>query len=279
LKLSRIILKAGTLILVVPFLTANLFLASQEASAAPDLIVLAAHNQEQAMAVRDRTRYQQELAVQRFLLNTKPSTDNSTPEKKPKKQGERTTVVSVEPSSAVDALGRREVLVRIVSDTDEHGTPKAHIDPKGQPGLLVEVLWDELFFPLQEEKLPFLKFEPMPSENPEITKFRFGPKVQAKTMILASGSVSIDSATAGIREIRILSLHNLQSIHKQLAKLENISADIQYETFRGTWNLPASAEGHGISHLPHLDGFFEFKFREWGHEQVMEIPDPQKIQF
>lgn len=279
MKPLRIAIKTRNPILVVPFLTASLLLASQRVGSPPDLIVLAAHQQEQAMAVRDRTRYQQELAVQRFALTSNQSADNAIPEKDSKKQGERTTVVSIEPSPTVDTLGRREVLVRIVSDTDEHGNPKAHIDPKGQPGLLVEVLWDELFFPLQEEKLPFLKFEPIPSEDPAIAKYHFEPKVQAKTLILASGSVSIDSATAGIKEIRIQSLHNLQSLNKHLVKLESISAEIQYEPFRGTWNLPASAEGHGISHLPHLDGFFQFKFREWNHEPVMEIPEPQKVQF
>ena len=279
MKFSRLNLKAARATCVVPFLTATILFGFQKASQTPDLIILAAHNQEQAMAVRDRTRYQQELAVQRFALGAHPSPEIDAKEQNAKMEGERTTVVTVEPSPTVDTLGRREVLVRIVSDTDEHGHPKAHIDPKGQPGLLVEVLWDELFFPLQEEKLPFLNFEPIPSDDPAIARFHFEPKVQAKTMILASGSVSIDSATAGIREIRILSLHNLQSIHKQLAKLESISADIQYEPFRGTWNLPASAEGHGISHLPHLDGFFQFKFREWSHEPVMDIPDPQKTQF
>lgn len=231
------------------------------------------------MAVRDRTRYQQELAVERFGLGAQPATDNGGTRKNSKKLGERTTVVSLEPSPTVDALGRREVLVHIISDTDNQGNPKPHIDPKGQPGLLVEILWDEMFFPLQEEKLPFLTFEALPSEDPAVVRYRFEPKVQAKSLILASGSVSIDVATGGVKEIRIQALHNLQSIHKQLAKLESITAEIQYERFRGTWNLPALATGHGVSHLPHLDGFFQFKFREWGHEPVLEIPEPQAVQF
>lgn len=231
------------------------------------------------MAIRDRTRYQQELAVERFGLSAQPIASDGVTGKNSKKLGERTTVVSVEPSPTVDALGRREVLVRIVSDTDNQGNPKAQIDTKGQPGLLVEILWDEMFFPLQEEKLPFLQFEALPSEDSAVVRYHFEPKVQVKSLILASGSVSIDAATGGVKEIRVQALHNLQSIHKQLAKLENITAEIQFEPFRGTWNFPASATGHGVSHLPHLDGFFQFKFREWGHEPVMEIPEPQNVQF
>ena len=231
------------------------------------------------MAIRDRTRYRQELAVERFGLSAQPTASDGVTGKNTKKLGERTTVVSVEPSPTVDALGRREVLVRVVSDTDNQGNPKAHIDPKGQPGLLVEILWDEMFFPLQEEKLPFLQFEALPSEDSAVVRYHFEPRVQVRSLILASGSVSIDAATGGVKEIRVQALHNLQSIHKQLAKLENITAEIQFEPFRGTWNLPASATGHGVSHLPHLDGFFQFKFREWGHEPVMEIPEPQAVQF
>jgi hypothetical protein len=279
LKFSRIALETRNLLLVIIIISSQLLLASPRESQTPDIIRLAAHNQEQAMAVRDRTRYQQELAVERFGLGAQPNSGNGGTKKNSKKLGERTTVVSIEPSPTVDALGRREVLVRIVSDTDDQGNPKPHIDPKGQPGLLVEILWDEMFFPLQEEKLPFLQFEAIPSDDSAVVKYHFEPKVQAKSMILASGLVSIDAATGGVKEIRIQALHNLQSIHKQLAKLESISAEIQYEPFRGTWNLPASATGNGVSHLPHLDGFFQFKFREWGYEPVMEIPEPQDVPF
>lgn len=279
MKFSRITFEGRNSLLVLILISTHLLLASPKASQTPDIILLAAHNQEQAMAVRDRTRYQQELAVERFKLGAKPDDGNAAAEKDSRKLGERTTVVSIEPSPTVDALGRREVLVRIVSDTDDRGNPKPHIDPKGQPGILVEILWDELFFPLQEEKLPFLQFDAIPSDDSAVVRYRFEPKVQAKSLILASGSVSIEAATGRVKEIRIEALHNLQSIQKQLAKLESISAEIQYEPFRGTWNLPSSATGHGVSHLPHLDGFFQFKFREWGHEAVLDIPEPQGVQF
>lgn len=228
------------------------------------------------MAVRDRTRYRQELAVERFeLARNSTHRESATNETNPRKLGERTTAVTVEPSLTPDATGRYEVLVRIVSDTDDQGRPKNNIDPKAQPGLLVESLWDELFFPLQEEKLPFLKFEVLPSPDPAVAKFHFEPTVEPRTLILASGTVTIDAATATVKAIEIESLHNLRSMNKQLAKLESISAHIEFTPFRQLWNLPSTATGQGISHLPHLDGFFRFHFKESGYEAVMKIPEPE----
>lgn len=223
------------------------------------------------MAVRDRCRYQQTLTIRRFPLpkgNAQP-TDESSPW-----LGERTTAVSVEPSLTPDSQGRYEVMVRVISDTDDHGRPKSSIDPNAQPGLLVEILWDEIFFPLQEEKLPFLRFDALPSNDAGVLRFHFEPKQSTRTIILASGAVSLDAETAAIKEIHIDSLENLQTIHKQLAKLTQISADIEYAPFRTLWNLPAMATGEGISHLPHLNGFFRFKFVESGYEPVMPVPNP-----
>jgi len=224
------------------------------------------------MVVRDRTRYRQELVVQRFdIKSAAPPADFENPPTR--KLGERTTVVTVEPSLTPDAQGRYEVLVRVVSDTDDHGRPKAHVDPKSQPGLLVEVLWDEVFFPLREEKLPFLKFEPVVSTDPDTQTFHFEPKTLAHGLILASGIVTLDSQTATVRQIRIEALYNLQSLNKLLGKIDRISAEVDFKLFRNTWSLPASASGRGVSRLPHLDGEFQFQFTETGYEPIMKIPD------
>jgi hypothetical protein len=241
----------------------------------PDIIQQAAHNQDQSMAVRDRTRYRQQLITERFALrpNQKPPTIEGEMSSL-KKLGERTTVVTAEPSLTPDPHERYEVLVRIISDTDDQGQPKPNVDPKSQPGLLVEILWDEIFFPLQEEKLPFLKFDPVDSEDSTVARYHFEPIAQPKTIILASGTVSIDRETGRVKDIHIDSLYNLRSIHKQLAKLDSISADIKFASFRDMWSLPSSATGYGISHLPHLEGFFRFKFQESGYEPVMKIPEP-----
>jgi hypothetical protein len=249
-------------------------LQAQHPAEIPELILRAAHNQDQSMAVRDRMRYRQELTVTRFALEGGSMSATPVDEDSGKKLGERTTVVTIEPSLTPDEKGRYEVIVRVVSDTDDHGQPKSKIDPKAQPGLLVEVLWDELFFPLQEEKLSFLKFESLSSADPDIAQFHFEPKSQSRAVILASGKVFIEVATGNIKEVEIDSLYNLRTIHKQLDKLERISAQIEYAPFRGVWNLPSYAIGQGVSRLPHLEGFFRFSFKESGYEPVMKIPEP-----
>lgn len=279
MKPERITTKVQICILVT-LLSSDIVVRAQKPAEIPHLILLAAHNQDQSMAVRDRTRYQQELTVQRFALapkNKKEVVDSL--ETNSKKLGERKTVVSVEPSLTPDEKGRHEVLVQTVSDTDDQGQPKIKMDPKAQPGLLVEILWDELLFPLQEEKIPFLKFESLPSSDPALALFRFGPAARPRTMVLASGVIAIDTLTGGVKEIQIEALHNLQAIHKQLSKLERISARVEFTPYRQIWNLPRRATGEGISHLPHWEGFFLFTFAETGYEPVMEIPDTQTIQF
>lgn len=260
--------------IVVAFLSVNPPLNGSTANDIPDVIQLAAHHQEQSMAVRDHTRYRQELFVQRFPFDSFQgggTQGKSSPDAK--KLGERRTVVTVEPSRTPDAQGRYEVLVRVVEDTDDQGRPKSKIDPKAQPGLLVEVLWDELFFPLQEEKLPFLKFEKLASNDPGVARFHFEPKVNPQTMILASGTISVDNTSGSVHQVTIEALHNLKSLNKQLGKLENISAQIKFAPFRGAWSFPAMAKGQGASRLPHLEGLFQFEFHESDHEPVMKIPE------
>ncbi|MDD5544934.1 MAG: hypothetical protein PHX83_17340 [Acidobacteriia bacterium] len=250
------------------------FASSQPSSDIPEIIRRAAHNQDQSMAVRDHTRYRQQLTVQRFDMKTVAS--NSASEIPPgQKLGERSTVVTVEPSLTPDEKGRYEVLVRVVSDTDDQGRPKAQVDPKAQPGLLVEVLWDEVFFPLQEEKLPFLKFESITSADPNVVQFHFEPKGKTSSIILASGTVTLDRKTSTIERLHIESLQNLQSLNKLLGRIESLSADVEFKLFRGIWSLPNSASGRGVSRLPHLDGLFTFQFEESGYEPVMKIPDPE----
>ncbi len=244
----------------------------------PALILQAAHNQDQSMAVRDRCRYHQKLTVHRFaLLKTSDRSDDAAEVQNEKATGERMTEVTVEPSLIPDPQGRHEVLVRVTADTDDHGRPLATINPREQPGLLVETLWDELFFPLQEEKIPSLRFEPMPSPNGSV-KFHFAPVKNAQLIILASGTVTLDPETAMIREIHIDSLKNLQTLNKELSKLTQISADIEYAPFRDLWAMPATAKGYGVSRLPHFGGFFRFEFEETGYQPIMKIPEPESAQ-
>lgn len=251
---------------------APMLLTAQGSPQLPALILQAAHNQDQSMAIRDRCRYQQKLTVRRYPL---PQGGEPPAEGSAAWLGERTTVVSVAPSLTPDAQGRYEVLVRVIADSDNRGKPKFSVNPHAEPGLLVEVLWDEIFFPLQEEKIPFLRFETLPSREPGVARFHFEPKQPTRTIILASGTVSLDTETAAVREIHIDSLENLQTLNKQLSKLTRISADIHYAPFRTLWNLPATATGEGVSRLPHLAGFFRFQFVETGYEPIMPVPDPE----
>jgi hypothetical protein len=228
---------------------------------APELICKAASNQDRSLYMRDRCRYEQKIRVERFKLK-----DGSE-----RMEEVRETSVSVEPSGKPDKTGQTPVIVRVLSDTDKKGNPKNSVNEEERTLLSFGAVWDLAFFPLLPEKIKYYNFQEVVAERKNEKWFRFVPKAEAAGVPLASGVVMLDPQTGEVLTVKIESLHNLDVLDKEAAKLRTFNSTIDYSQFQGALRLPTLASGSGISGIRRFEGSFRFRFEEGRYRIINKI--------
>ena len=226
-------------------------LAAQDC-AAPALVCKAASNQDRSLYVRDHSRYQQKIHIERF----KGSDETA------KQEEVRDTTASIEPDAKPDKTGRIPVVVHVISDTDKHGNPKAKVDQNETSFLSFGAVMDLAFFPLLPENLKYYDFQEVVADRKSEKWYRFTPKQGATDVPLASGVAEIDPDTGEVLTIKIESLHNLDKLDKEARKLKSFYATIDYSQFEGALRMPTLASGGGTSEVPRFQGRFKFSFEE-----------------
>lgn len=219
---------------------------------APELICKAAGNQDRSLYLRDHCRYEQKIRIERYKL------------KGDKEQMEevRETTVAVEPADKADKTGQVPVMVSVLSDTDKRGNPKSKVNEDETTLLSFGALWDLAFFPLLPEKINFYNYQEVVADRKNERWYRFTPRAGATDRPLAAGTVMLDATTGEILTIKIESLHNLEVLDKEAAKLRSFNATIDYSQFEGTMRLPTLASGSGTSNIRRFEGNFRFRFEE-----------------
>jgi hypothetical protein len=242
---------------VAGMLVAGLFpLAITRASAdgcnAPALICKASANQDRSLYVRDHSRYEQKIHVERF----KGADANA------KQEEIRETTAMVEPDKKPDKTGRVPVVVRVIADTDKRGAPKGKVDENEMSFLSFGSVIDLAFFPLLPENLRYYDFQEMVAERKSEKWYRFAPKAGITEFPLASGIAELDQETGEVLTIKIEALHNLDKLDKEARKLKSFYATIDYSQFEGALRMPTLASGGGVSEIPKFQGVFKFSFQE-----------------
>jgi hypothetical protein len=228
---------------------------------APELICKASANQDRSLYMRDRCRYEQKIRVERFKLK---GSDEQMEEV-------RETSVSVEPSGQPDKTGQTPVIVRVLADTDKKGNPKRSVDEGERTLLSFGAVWDLAFFPLLPEKIKYYNFQEVVAERKNEKWYRFVPRADATSVPLASGVVMLDPQTGEVLTVRIESLHNLDVLDKEAAKLRTFNATIDYSQFQGALRLPTLASGSGVSGIRRFEGNFRFRFEEGRYRIVNKV--------
>ena len=237
------------------------FVAQAQDCKAPELLCKAASNQDRSLYVRDHCRYEQKLYLERFKVK----------DGNEKTEEIRDTTVVVEPDKQPDKTGKYPVIVRVTADTDKKGTPKSSVNENDRTLLSVGAIWDLAFFPLLPEKIGHYTFQEVVAERKNEKWYRFVPRPEVTTVPLASGVVMLDPKTGEVLTIKIETLHNLDVIDKEAAKLRSFNATIDYSQFEESLRMPTSASGTGVSGIRRFEGTFRFRFQEGRYSPVLKI--------
>jgi hypothetical protein len=226
--------------------------ASADGCNAPPLVCKAAANQDRSLYVRDHSRYQQRIHIERF----------KGPDAGAKQEEIRDTTATVGPDTKPDKTGRVPVVVRVTADTDKHGAPKNKVDENEMSFLSFGSVIDLAFFPLLPENIRYYDFQEMVAERKSEKWYRFAPKDGVTDFPLASGIAELDPDTGEVLTIKIEALHNLDKLDKEARKLKSFYATIDYSQFEGALRMPTLASGGGVSEIPKFQGVFKFNFQE-----------------
>jgi hypothetical protein len=79
---------------------------------------------------------------------------------------------------------------------------------------------------------------------------------------LAAGITQLDASTGEVLTVKIESLHNLEVLDKEAAKMRTFNATIDYSQFEGALRMPTLASGNGVSGIRRFEGNFRFRFEE-----------------
>jgi hypothetical protein len=234
--------------------------ASQDCPA-PALVCKASANQDRSLYVRDHSRYEQKIRVERFRLKDGDE----------KMEEVRETSVSVQPADKPDKTGRTPVVVKVISDTDKKGNPKRSIDESSVTLLSFGSVFDLAFFPLLPEYIKYYDFREVVAARKGEKWYSFNPKPLVTDTPLASGVAQLDAQTGEVLTIAIEGLHNIDRLDKNARKLRSFSATIDYSQFEGALRMPTLAAGAGLSEVPHFEGSFRFRFQEGKYLLVSKV--------
>ena len=238
---------------------------SSAQSGIPDLIQRASQNQDQSLSARDRSKYEQSIHVEKVNPSARPGEAQRV-------ESTQDTVVLVEPSAVPDKTGEYPVNVRVIQDTDDKGRPKNKVDPNAKTLLSFGAVWDSAFYPLLPEKIRYYSYDEIVSDKPNERVFKFTPRVDApNTLVLAMGTVSIDSKKGEVLTIKIDGLRNLGALDKHLEDLRSFTSVTDYSEFEGKYRFPTFSKGLVVSEVSHFKGNFRYSFEESKYIQVLAV--------
>ena len=255
------ILRRSALFLFAMLVVPTTAMARPQDCKAPEPICKAAANQDRSLYVRDHSRYEQKIRIERFKIK------NGTEQM----EEVRDTSVMVEPAAQADKTGRVPVVVTVTADTDKKGNPKSNVKQDEKTLLSFGAVWDLAFFPLLPEKVRNYTFQELIAERKGERWFRFVPKPEITMEALASGVVQLDAKTSEVLTIRIEGLHNVEVLDKEAAKLRSFRATIDYSQFEGALRMPTLASGSGESNVRRFEGNFRFRFEEGRYRIIRKI--------
>jgi len=234
-------------------------------SGVPDLIQRAAANQDQSLGARDRSRYEQSIHVEKVTPSSRPGEPQRI-------ESTQDTVVLVEPSKTPDSSGNYLVNVRVIQDTDDKGRPKKNVDPNAKTLLTFGSVWDAAFYPLLPEKIRYYSYDEIVSDKPNERVFKFTPRVDAPSnIVLAMGTVTLDSKKGEVLTIKIDGFKNLGSIDKHLQDLRSFVSVTDYSLFEGKYRFPTFSKGLVVSDVSHFKGTFRYSFEEAKYIAVLAV--------
>jgi len=225
-----------------------------------ELIDNLANAQHRGSFFRDRCVYFQRLYVERFKERTPEGAyENSFYQR-----------LSV---AEVGADKNREVIARLVSDTDGKLKPKSVSDSSrnvfGAPRFL-----ELLFFPLYPERKGLFEITDLGEaviNDRKCRILRIYPHSDAEPLV--EGVFYVDPATGHPVRLVVDRLHHFELLDDNLDGLVELHAQVEYRTLPNGITIPQVCRADGNSRISRYKGFFKIDFLEWGYRPNPLYPD------
>lgn len=249
------------------WLTSPARLAAQ-ATPAPEIVPLGdllnkvGQSQHRGGWFRDRCVYYQRVYVERFKNR---SADGNFEDLFYQRQ----TVAEV------SADQDQEVIARVVSDTDGELKPKK-VSGNTRSLFGVPRFLELLFFPLYPElvgKYEITDLGVSSQGGSTVRILRLYPKPGTDEQPLVEGLIYLDPATGAPLKLAIDRLHHFEALDSKLKGLLEFGGTVTYRTLPNGVTVPSKAEGRGFSKITRWNGYFRFKFEEWGYHANPLYPD------
>ncbi|HNR37486.1 MAG TPA: hypothetical protein PKN61_00480 [Acidobacteriota bacterium] len=225
-----------------------------------ELIDNLANAQHRGSFFRDRCVYFQRLYVERFKERTPEGVyENSIYQR-----------LSV---AEVSADKDREVIARLVSDTDGKLKPKAVSESSrnvfGAPRFL-----ELLFFPLYPERKSLFEITDLGEAvigDRKCRILRIYPHSDAEPLV--EGVFYVDPVTGHPVRLVVDRLHHFELLDDNLDGLVELHAQVEYRTLPNGVTVPQACRADGNSRISRYKGFFKIDFLEWGYRPNPLYPD------
>lgn len=227
-----------------------------------DLLNKVGQSQHRGGWFRDRCVYYQRVYVERFKNR---SADGNFEDLFYQRQ----TVAEV------SADQDQEVIARVVSDTDGELKPKK-VSGNTRSLFGVPRFLELLFFPLYPElvgKYEITDLGVSSQGGSTVRILRLYPKPGTDEQPLVEGLIYLDPATGAPLKLAIDRLHHFEALDSKLKGLLEFGGTVTYRTLSNGVTVPSKAEGRGFSKITRWNGYFRFKFEEWGYHANPLYPD------
>ena len=175
----------------------------------------------------------------------------------------------------VSAGQDQEVIARVVSDTDGELKPKK-VSGNTRSLFGIPRFLELLFFPLYPEMVGLYDVTDLGVSSQgghPVRILRLYPKPGTEQSSLVEGLIYLDPSTGAPIKLTIDRLHHFEALDSKLKGLLEFSATVTYRTLPNGVTVPSKAEGQGFSKITRYNGYFRFKFEEWGYHANPLYPD------
>jgi hypothetical protein len=227
-----------------------------------DLLGKVGQSQHRGGWFRDRCVYYQRVYMERFKNRTPDGSFEDL-------FYQRQTVAEVSADQS------QEVIARVVSDTDGELKPKK-VSGNTRSLFGIPRFLELLFFPLYPEMVGLYDVTDLGVSvqgGRAVRILRLYPKPGTDESSLVEGLIYLDPSTGSPLKLTIDRLHHFEALDSKLKGLLEFSATVTYRTLPNGVTVPAKAEGQGFSKITRYNGYFRFKFEEWGYHANPLYPD------
>ena len=239
-----------------------------QATAAPEIVPLGdlmnrvGQSQHRGGWFRDRCVYYQRVYMERFKNRSAEG-------------GFEDLFYQRQTVAEVSAGQDQEVIARVVSDTDGELKPKK-VSGNTRSLFGIPRFIELLFFPLYPELVGHYEITDLGVSSQggrNVRILRLYPKPGTDEQPLVEGLIYLDPATGAPVKLTIDRLHHFEALDSKLKGLIEFSASVTYRTLPNGVTVPFKAEGQGFSKITRYNGYFRFKFEEWGYHANPLYPD------